>query len=345
MKSNKVSKILGGSLLLLLLIGAGVYYCYYRLVQSPNYNITGAESLRFNIYPGEDWDDILTKLDKDIPSRYSHDLKWLVALKEYPPRYGSYLIHPDMSTLSLYLKLIRGRESVVKLRFNSVRTPHDLYEVIGNQLMIGTDGVRKAMSDSLLLEQEGFSPSTFVYSIIPNTYEVYWSMSPEDFVKRFSKEYKRFWDDNRQEKAKAIGLSPYEVSVLASIVQEESAKVDEYDDIAGLYLNRLRIDMPLQADPTVKYAVGDFSLKRILREHLKTPSPYNTYLVTGLPPSPICIPSIQAIDGVLNAADHDYLYMCAKEDFSGYHNFAVSYNQHLVNAGRYAKALDARGIK
>lgn len=345
MKSRKVSKILGGLLLLLIILGCGAYYSYHRIVQASNYNIGGAEPIRLNIYPGEKWNDILAKLDKEVPSRHRGDLKRLLSLKKYPPRYGSYLVQPDMSTLSLYRMLIRGRESAIKLRLNSVRTPQDLYEVIGNQLMIGVEGVQRAMTDSALLAQEGFSPSTFVYSVVPNTYEVYWSMSAEDLVKRLSKEYNRFWDDERSKKAEAIGLSPYEVSILASIVQEESAKVDEYDDIAGLYLNRLRINMPLQADPTVKYAVGDFSLKRILHEHLKVPSPYNTYFVTGLPPSPIRIPSIQAIDGVLNATKHDYLYMCAKEDFSGYHNFAVSYNEHLVNARRYAKELNARGIK
>lgn len=345
MKSSKMSKVLGGLLLLLLILGGVAYYCYHRIVLSPNYNVAGVEPIRFNIYPGDKWGDILAKLDKEVPSRYGEDLRRLISLKEYPPRYGSYLILPDMSTLSLYRAFIRGRETAIKLRFNSVRTPQDLYEVIGGQLMIGADGVRNAMTDSILLAQEGLSASTFTYSVVPNTYEVYWSISAEELVKRLSKEVRRFWDEERSKKAETIGLSPYDVSVLASIVQEESAKVDEYDDIAGLYLNRLRINMPLQADPTVKYAVGDFSLRRILHEHLKTPSPYNTYLVTGLPPSPIRIPSIQAIDGVLNAAQHDYLYMCAKEDFSGYHNFAVSYNEHLMNARRYAKALNDRGIK
>lgn len=345
MKSVKKVYITGIVLVLFLLLGATGYYGYYRIAQTPNYNPSGTEPIRLNIYPGDTWENILPKVNTTVPVRHAEDLKWLISLKESAPRYGSYLIQPNMSTLSVYRMIVGGRETAIKLRFNSVRTPEELYEIIGNQLMMGVDGARSAMTDLSLVRDEGFSDSTFVYSILPNTYEVYWSMSSEELVKRLSKEYKRFWNEDRLAKADALGLSPYEVSILASIVQEESAKIDEYDDIAGLYLNRLRIKMPLQADPTVKYAVGDFTLRRILHEHLKTPSAYNTYLIVGLPPSPIRIPSIQAIEGVLNASQHDYLYMCAKEDFSGYHNFAVSYSEHLINAKRYTAALNARGIK
>ncbi|MDO4695651.1 endolytic transglycosylase MltG [Porphyromonas sp.] len=345
MEFSKVYKWVISLFILLLIVFSGAYYGYYRLAKASNFNIDGAESIRLNVYPGEDWHTVLERVGGLTTIRYRGDLDKLATYGRTEPKFGSYLIAPNSTTLSLYRVISKGRENPIRLRFNSVRTPDELYEVIGKQLMIGVDSVRLAMTDTVLLAQEGIGDSIFAYHAIPNTYEVYWSISSDKLVRRLCKESKSFWSEGRQEKARAIGISPYEVSILASIVQEESAKIDEYDDIAGLYLNRLRLGMPLQADPTVKYAVGDFTLKRILHVHLKTESPYNTYLVTGLPPTPIRIPSIQAIDGVLNATEHKFLYMCAKEDFSGYHNFAVSYDEHLANAKRYTAALNARGIR
>jgi UPF0755 protein len=174
---------------------------------------------------------------------------------------------------------------------------------------------------------------------IPNTYEVYFNISADDLVERMNKEYKRFWNDNRIKKADSLGLSPIEVSILASIVQAEAVKDDEAPSIAGLYLNRLKRDIALQADPTLVYAVGDFTLKRVLNEHKEVDSPYNTYKHAGLTPGPINMPRIAIIDAVLNAKSHNYIYMCAKEDFSGYHNFSSSLSQHLINARNYQRAL------
>lgn len=180
---------------------------------------------------------------------------------------------------------------------------------------------------------------------IPNTYEVYWDMNVEKLLKRMDKEHKAFWNQSRLAKAEEIGLSPLEVSILASIVEEETAVNDEKPTVAGLYINRLKRGIPLQADPTVKFAVGDFTLKRILHKHLETDSPYNTYKVAGLPPGPIRMPSIIGLNSVLNYQKHDYIYMCAKEDFSGRHNFATNLAQHNANARRYQNALNRRGIK
>lgn len=179
---------------------------------------------------------------------------------------------------------------------------------------------------------------------IPNTYEVYWDISIDGLLKRMKKEYDKFWNDSRKDKAAVIGLTPVEVSILASIVEEECTYTDEYPTVAGLYLNRIKRKQLLQADPTVKFAVGDFGLRRILNVHLETDSPYNTYKYEGLPPGPIRIPSIKGIDSVLNYAKHDYLYMCAKEDFSGRHNFAKTLAEHNKNAANYRNALNHSGI-
>ena len=179
----------------------------------------------------------------------------------------------------------------------------------------------------------------------PNTYDIYWNVSIDGFLERMKKEHDRFWNAERTTKASFHGLKPNEVATLASIIDEETANNDEKPMIAGMYINRLKKGMPLQADPTVKFALKQFGLKRIYNKLLRTDSPYNTYIHEGLPPGPIKIASIKGIDAVLNAVNHDYLYMCAKEDFSGTHNFAKTYPEHLQNAEKYTKALNERGIK
>ncbi|MDE5635479.1 MAG: endolytic transglycosylase MltG, partial [Muribaculaceae bacterium] len=181
--------------------------------------------------------------------------------------------------------------------------------------------------------------------ILPDTYQFYWTASARNVAESMYREWSRYWNDERLRKAGRLGLGPVEVSTLASIVEEESAKTDERPVIARLYLNRLSRGMKLQSDPTVKYAVGDPTLRRILNSHLKVESPYNTYIHDGLPPSPIRMVDKSTIDGVLNAPMHGYIYMCAKEDFSGYHNFAKTLSEHNANAARYHRALNSRGIK
>jgi UPF0755 protein len=216
---------------------------------------------------------------------------------------------------------------------------------MGQKLLLDSAEVIQRLTDKTYLAQYGLTPETAVCLFIPNTYEVYWTMNAEQFVARMKKEHTRFWNEERRAKARAQGLTPEEVVTLASIVDEETNKNDEKPMVAGLYLNRLKRGMLLQADPTVKYAHGKFDLRRILLVHLTIDSPYNTYKYAGLPPGPIRIPSMAAIESVLNPAKHNYLYMCAKEDFSGYHNFASTLSQHNANARRYQQALNQRGIK
>ena len=190
----------------------------------------------------------------------------------------------------------------------------------------------------------GFTTENIISMFIPNTYEVYWDITAEKFMERMNKEYTSFWTDQRKARLKAIGLTQLQAITLASIVEKESNKNDEKPDIAGVYMNRYKQGWLLQADPTLVYAMGDFTIKRVLNAYKNIDSPYNTYKYAGLPPGPICLPSISSIDAVLNYRQHNYMYFCAREDFSGYHNFAVTMNEHLVNAARYQQALDRQGI-
>lgn len=260
-------------------------------------------------------------------------------------RTGRYAVTSDMTVYDLIRDLRSGHQTPVKLKFNNIRTKADLSKRISDQLMLSDQSLYNKLTDINTCDSLGFTPENIVAMFIPNTYDVYWDIDPNDFLQRMKKEYSRFWDEKRTSKAKEMGLSPIEVSILASIVEEECTFSDEYPIVCGLYLNRLRIGRALQADPTVKFAVGDFSLRRILNKHLEVNSPYNTYQHTGLPPGPIRVPSIKGIDAVLNYDKNDYLYMCAKEDFSGRHNFAKTHGEHQVNAAKYRNELNRRGIK
>jgi len=256
---------------------------------------------------------------------------------------GAYLIRHGQRTLSISRNLARGMQTPVRVSWNSARTLQQLAGIIASQLDFTPEEFLQACNEELTAQ--GYKAPEFMAAFLPDSYEFYWTTTPEAAVRRMTQYRDRFWTDDRREKARKLGLTPVEVATLASIVEEESAKPDEYPAIARLYMNRLKKGMLLQADPTVKYATGNFALRRITGEHLRTPSPYNTYLHPGLPPGPIRTPSKSTIDRVLSAPAHTYLYMCAKEDFSGYHNFASDYATHTANARRYQKELNRRGIK
>lgn len=260
-------------------------------------------------------------------------------------RKGRYCVDGGMSYYAVLKKLIRESQDPVVVSFSSVRTQKELVEKLTTPLALSSEELQKLLSNPEFCASKGFDTTTIRCLFLPNSYEVYWTVSAEELVEKCYKHYQAFWNDKRKKQAQREGLSPIEISIIASIVEEESNKTDEYSRIAGLYINRLRRGMLLQADPTVKYALGNFSLRRISSSHTLVDSPYNTYQVKGLPPGPIRFPSEKTIDSVLSFEKHAYLYMCAKSDFSGYHSFATSYGEHLANAYRYQKALDARGIK
>ena len=257
---------------------------------------------------------------------------------------GLYQIDPKMSNLQLVRMLRSGQQSPVRVTFNTVRTQEDLAEKITANLEVSKEQFLELLQDSVYIRKFGFEEETVMSLFIPNTYEFWWDTSAEELFERMHKEYQIFWTEARSQKAQDLGLSKEEVSTLASIVQAESQKSDERPRIAGVYLNRLRIGMPLQADPTLVFAAGDFSIKRLTAKQMAIESPYNTYKYAGLPPGPINLPDVNSLDAVLNYEKHSYLYFCAKEDFSGYHSFAVGYNEHLNNARRYQRALNAANI-
>lgn len=258
---------------------------------------------------------------------------------------GHYVLEKGMSIISLARMLNLGQQTPVDVVVRPSRLPGELARRIAPQLATDSVALRRAMNDPELLREYGFANELELFSIfIPNTYEMWWTATPEEFIARMKKEYDRFWNDERMAKLPRTGLSEMEAITLASIIAEETQKPEDLPIMAGVYLNRLRTGMLLQACPTAKYAVGDFTLRRILNKHTQFESPYNTYINKGLPPTPICMPSIAAIDAVLDYKTHKYLYFCAKEDFSGYHNYSETYAGHLENARRYSKALDARGI-
>lgn len=269
----------------------------------------------------------------------------LAALSGYKVRTGCYAIEPDENMLRLFLDLKRGRQTPVRLTIPNVRTMDRLAGALGHRLMLDSTELARHFADSAFCRRYGYDTTTLACLFIPNTYEVYWNIGLEDFMQRMQKENKAFWTEERLAKAQKAGMTPEEVVTLASIVDEETANNAEKPMVAGMYINRLHTGMPLQADPTIKFALRDFSLRRIYHNMLDTDSPYNTYRNTGLPPGPIRIPSIAGIDAVLNHVEHDYLYMCAKEDFSGTHNFARTYREHLANAAKYSAALNKRGIR
>jgi len=257
---------------------------------------------------------------------------------------GRYEIQPLMTNPQLVRLLRSGRQAPVNLTFNNVRTKEDLAQKITRNLEMTEQEFYSVLTDSIHIEKFGFNGETIMGMFIPNTYEVYWNTSATELFDRMYKEHERFWNEERKNKAAALGLEPQEVSVLASIVQAETVKADERPKVAGVYINRLRINMPLQADPTLVFALGDFSIKRVLNVHKEIDSPYNTYKNLGLPPGPINLPEISALDAVLNYQQHDYIYFCAKDDFSGYHAFATNLRDHINNAKRYSNALNAAGI-
>lgn len=255
---------------------------------------------------------------------------------------GAYKVNPGQTALNISRRIATGRQTPVNVTFNGTRTMEQLSNRIASQLQCSPQEFLDACAE--ILPESGFSRQNFPAAFIPDSYEFYWSASPRNVVKRLLDYRNRFWNDERRTKAKTLGLTPAKVATVASIVEEETAKRDERPLVARLYLNRLKKGIKLQADPTVKFASGDFTLRRITGKHLAIESPYNTYKVKGLPPGPIRVPAGSTLDAVLNAPNHDYIYMCAKEDFSGYHNFAKDYPTHQANARRYQAELNRRNI-
>ncbi|MEO8067555.1 MAG: endolytic transglycosylase MltG [Flavobacteriales bacterium] len=257
---------------------------------------------------------------------------------------GRYVVTSGTSLNDLINKLRSGEQDPVRITFNTIRRLPELAGKVAAYLECDSVAMLNVLLDPAVAQQYGFGQEGFIGMFIPDTYEMWWTETPSGFVARMAREYKNYWTDERKRKATALKLDQTEVSVLASIVQAETGYRGDAPGIARVYLNRLRIGMPLQADPTLKHALGLDTVSRVLNIDKRIDSPYNTYLHTGLPPGPINLPEKYYLDAVLNAAAHDYLYFCASETLDGRSNFAKTYEQHMVNARRYHRALNERGI-
>lgn len=258
---------------------------------------------------------------------------------------GHYRFTPEMDVIRVVRMLKLGEQESVRVTLNNVRTPAFMAGKLAGQIDADSVELYRVLTDPATAKRVGFDSLTLFSMFLPDTYECWWTTTPDELVDRLKREYDRFWTPERDAKRKRSGLSRLEVMTLASIVYEETRQTDEMPRVAGVYINRLRKGIKLQADPTVKYAMQDFKLRRILHRHLKYDSPYNTYVNKGLPPSPICMPGKNAIEAVLNFEEHDYLFFCARPTFDGYHNFARTFAEHKRNARAYAAELNRRKIK
>jgi len=309
-------------------------------------NVIVKEPVRIYIPTGSDLNALNDTLDRAEILRSRKSFLITSRLKSFGKsvKPGSYIIEPGMSNNRLVNMLRSGRQAPVNVTFNNIRTLSELAGKIGKQIEADSASLAAFFGDESNYSGDGFDNRTVISVFIPDTYQIYWSVDARGFYRRMLKEYRDYWNEERSALAESQGLTPAEVSVLASIVDEEASKEDEKPRIAGVYINRLRAGMPLQADPTVKFAVNDFTIRRVLNRHLEVDSPYNTYLFAGLPPGPIRCPSRSGLDAVLNAENHEYLFFVARPDGSGYHHFSRTLAEHNRYAASYRRELNKRRI-
>jgi UPF0755 protein len=346
---KKYKKIIFVFLALLIIGGSAGAFFIYKWIYQSNVLLNGKKSVVIFIPTGSEYQDVVEILGEQQIIKNMKSFEWVAKEKKYSENVkpGRYRILANMSNTELINMLRSGNQEPVQVTFSLIRTKEELAGRVGGKIEADSAEILDFLNNEELLQTKfGLSKKTILTLFIPNTYEFYWNTSAQEFLERMAKEYKKFWTDERKQKAKQAGLSQSEVSILASIVQEEQRVFDdEKRIIAGLYINRLNKNILLQSDPTVIYAIGNFSINRVLKKDLEIDSPYNTYKYSGLPPGPICIPEISSIDAVLNYEKSDYLYMCAKEDFSGRHNFSKTLEQHNIYAKKFQQALNKRNIK
>jgi UPF0755 protein len=323
-----------------------VGYYIYSSVFEPNVKTPKNQNYSLFIKTNASFADVRNQLFDNGLILNKESFDWLANQKKYSQKIkpGHYVIKNGMSNQSLINLLRSGAQTPIKLTFNNVRDIFQLAGRISKQIEADSASIVVLLTDKQYISKLGFGNETISAMFLPNTYEFYWTTNADGFVTRMSKEYKIFWNESRKKQAKEIQLSLVEVSTLASIIDRETAMNSEKPAIAGVYINRLKSNWLLQADPTLIFALNDYSIQRVLDVHKEVDSKYNTYKYTGLPPGPICIPTISAIDAVLNYQKHAYFYFCAKDDFSGSHAFARTYAEHLVNARRFQQALNKQKI-
>ncbi|MCF6366576.1 MAG: endolytic transglycosylase MltG [Bacteroidales bacterium] len=341
-KKKIIISILAGFVAIVGIAGIYAYSVYQDIFRA---NVS--KDVYLFVPTGTDYNELTDSLISTGAIQDIESFKKTASLKKYKNKIhpGRYKLNKGMTNNGLVNLLRSGKQSPVKVTFNNVRTVEELASTVSKLIEADSSEITELLYDELFIEKYNFDKQNIIGLFIPNTYEFYWNTSAEKFIDRMYKEYSKFWTEERTVKAAGLNLSKQEVSVLASIVQAEQREHnDEKAKIAGLYINRIRRGMLLQSDPTLIFASGDFTKKRVLNKDKEIESPYNTYKYAGLPPGPINMPEISSLDAVLNYESHNYIFMCAKEDFSGYHNFAVNGRQHGINARKYQQALNKKKI-
>ncbi len=347
-KKSWLKTFIKALIIVVLIVGGVGGYVIYKFIYEPNINLSDKKSKIIFIPTGSSFDDVLRILNENELLKDVESFRWLAKEKKYTNNVkpGKYRILAKMSNAALINLLRAGLQEPVEINFNGLHTTNEFIARVGRRIEADSTDLTEAVNNNNFLSKYGFTKENIQAFFIPNTYEFYWNTSLEQFFQRMAKEYKLFWNTGRKQKAKAIGFSQTDVYILASIVQaEQCCDKDEKKIIAGLYINRLKQGMALQSDPTVIFAIGDFSIQRVSFEQIKyTNSPYNTYLHEGLPPGPIGFAQESSIDAVLDYTPNDYVYMCAKDDLTGKHCFSKTYEQHMIYAKKYRQALNDRGI-
>ena len=343
------NKFVVGFLIAASVIGSSVIFYAYQILFTPNLRLDQTEKWLY-IPQGADYKQVVDSLKQGDFLNDELSFSFLAKLTGYQDKVipGAYLVAPNTTNKDLIWRLKAGRQSSIKLTFNNLRLKSDLVNRLSSKLNIAPEAFYGYLNNPDSCRMLGFDTLTVTAMFIPNTYDLYWNTPIHKFMRRMQTEYNTFWSaKGREEKAKALGLTKIQVHVLASITEAETKKADEMPIVAKVYKNRLDQDMLLQADPTVIYALKDFTIKRVYTGTINKAgmNPFNTYKVKGFPPAPINLPSITAIDAVLNMADHKYIYFCANASLNGYHSFAVTYEEHMANVAKYTKALDTMGIK
>ena len=334
-QTTKISKWIGYGV-----VAVFLYFAY--ILFAPNIFPKSEEKAFLCIPDSSTFNDVTRLLKKDANVLTVFSFKQVAGILHYDEkiRSGRYELKRGMNNFQLVRILRSGRQTPVRLTFNNMRTKQQLAARLGSELMADSTSILKLLNDTAFLATYHLNPATSISLFIPNTYEVFWNVNANQLFDRMNREYTKFWTDDRKAKAAAIPLTPAEVSTLASIVEEETNNKTDRPKVAGLYINRLKKGMPLQADPTLKFAVGDFNLKRIGIKQILFISPYNTYRNHGLPPGPIRVATESGIDAVLNYAHHNYIYMCASETLNGEHKFASNWAEHQANAKKYQQKLN-----
>jgi len=348
MNKNLLKKTIILISIFLLISSFIVVYYFYNVIYDNNVNLKQKQSFYLYIPTGSNFNSVLDTLNKHNVIKNISNFVWVAKKKKYNNKVkaGRYLIKNKMSNNDIVNMLRIGEQKPIKLTFNNIRTKENLAAVISKQIEADSIEILKILNDNVFLKKYHFNDKNVLSMFIPNTYEFYWNTSAKMLFKKMNNKHKKFWTKSRLDKAKKLKMTLIEISTLASIVQaEQSMRNDEKARVAGLYINRLRKGMLLQSDPTLVYAIGDFSIRRVLNTDKEIDSPYNTYKYAGLPPAPINLPEISSIDAVLNYEKNNYIFMCAKPDFSGYHNFSTNNAQHSRYAKLYQRALNKKGIR